>query len=74
MGQPDKKRIEQPLNDLVEVIQKLSESAKDRLEAYRELVEYEWITEEMFKRMIHNERLGLIEEIDNILDYYRGMQ
>jgi hypothetical protein len=73
MALPDKDKIESPLTDLLKILDLLNTNAKDRIECYRELVDWEYIPEEIFKRMVENERLGLISEIDNILNYYRGI-
>lgn len=73
MASVDKKKIESPLIDLLNVIEQMRAQAKDRIECYRELFEWEYIPEEIFERMIRNERLGLVKEIDGILDYYRGL-
>lgn len=72
MAEVDKDAIETPLLDLTKLLKQVSEQAKDRLECYRELVDWEYIPEEIFNRMILNEKQGIIEEIENILDYYRG--
>jgi len=73
MAVADKSKLETPLLDLLKLLEQLTLNAKDRIECYRELFEWEYIPEQIFNRIVENEKIGLILEIDNILDYYRGI-
>ncbi len=72
MAEADKDKIEDPRLDLAKLLEQTALAAKDRLECYRELVEWEYIPEEIFEKMIENERLGMVAYLDNVLAYYRG--
>jgi len=66
-------KIEEKLNNLCQMLTVLSANYIDRTQAHRELVENEWIHEDMFKKSLENDLRGIIMEIQDYIDFYRGM-
>lgn len=49
-------------------------NAKEQLETIQELRKYEYITEEGYERMIRNEFLGIIKDLQRYIDIYMPFQ
>lgn len=72
-AESDIKKPAEALLRLCEYLNLVSTEAKSRIECYKELFEQEYIHDEMYERLVDNERLGLLAEIDNFINYYRSI-
>lgn len=60
--------------ELYKLLKTYSAHLDDRLETYLELVDNEFIPHDTFSRMCENELLGTINELENYLSFYKGLQ
>ena len=72
-AESDIKRPAEILLELCAYLDSVATHSKGRIEIYRELFDQEYLDIETYHRMISNEQLGLLAEIDNFIGYYRGL-
>lgn len=63
-----------PVLSLCRQLQNCSANGTDRAELAKELVENEWINEEHYERMLKDQMLGIIRELEGALFLYKGLQ
>jgi len=64
---------ESEVKALCQYLKAVADNSKSTVEALRELAENEFINEDMFIRLVEGEKKCLLDEIQNYIDLYRGI-
>lgn len=64
---------EKEIKKLLEYLHMVISNTKDRTECLREMVEHEFLPEEMFTRFVQNEKGALLAEIQGYIDLFKGL-
>jgi len=72
MGESRKCTIDQELLKLCDYLAMVAAGSKDRIETYKELEENEYIPTEIYNRLMLNEKLGMLDELNNYIQMYGG--
>jgi len=63
---------EEKIKELCQCLAVIQGDYMDSLEALKELKDHEWITTEMFNRLVANSLLGALNEIDQVTTFIKG--